>query len=100
VHNIDIFDTNYKYNRRKLRAALVDELELILADTGQKGGHSGKIKCIRFRGDQRLKIRQWLIDEQICNDAFPVTVSEVRYFTPKEQITSELLHFETVGIMI
>jgi hypothetical protein len=77
IHNIDIFDTNYKYNRRKMRVALVEELGLQLAETGQKGGSNGKTKCIRFRGDQRVKIRRWLIDEKICTDAFPVIVNEV-----------------------
>jgi ankyrin repeat protein len=73
ILNLDGFDTNYRYNRRKVRTALVKELGLELAETGQR---SGRRKCIRFRGDKRQEIRQWLISEKIAADAHPYIVDD------------------------
>jgi hypothetical protein len=73
IHNLDGFDTNYRYNRRKVRCAIVKELGLDLAETGQR---SGRRKCIRFRGDKRQEIREWLISEKIAEDSHPYMIDE------------------------
>ena len=69
VLDIENFDSNFPYNRRKLRQDLVDQLGLKLAATGQKqcGRKHGK-KCLRFQGDQRVPIRKYLLDQGMCRD--------------------------------
>jgi hypothetical protein len=69
VLDLENFDTNFPYNRRKLRQELVDQLGLQLAATGQKSGGSKRgRKCLRFAGDQRVAIRTYLLDQEICRD--------------------------------
>ena len=69
---VDTFDAPYPYNRRTMRRRIVQELGLELAEMGQRaGGRASGSKCLRFRGDVREALRDWLVEAEIAIDHPP-----------------------------
>ena len=69
---IDTFDAPYPYNRRTMRRRIVQEMGLELAEMGQRaGGRASGDKCLRFRGDVREALRDWLVEAEIVIDHPP-----------------------------
>ena len=71
VLHLEVFDRNYPYNRRKVRRDMMATVgdALVVTETGQReGGQARGAKCIRFRGDVREIVRDYLVREGMAVD--------------------------------
>ena len=85
--HLDTFDRSYPYNRRKVRREMMAALpqQLRLTETGQReGGRAGGQRCIRFRGDVREAVRDWLVTEGMVVD-WPWTCVDADGFAVRDE---------------